>query len=163
MDKKGNLASTEWCKGRQAMQSWLLSTIKNETDVIVFMRPKLSPCFCFKLFWLNWSAFQPLAALFCHILQCFAQSTWRHCGFLRQHNMYVFANVSGLCVPVFFFCYYLFIFLLCAALSTVLCLCVNSRSGLPELVIAFPWCTMKLDTIAALQNSHCEIKGQFSQ
>lgn len=94
----------------------------------MFRRPKLSPCFCLVLFWLNWFAFQLLAALFCHILQCFAQSTWRHCGFLRQHNMQAFANVPGLCVPVFFlfiFCYYSFIYFLamCSSICSLMTLC----------------------------------------
>lgn len=42
-------------------------------------------------------------------------------------------------------------------------LCAKSRSGLPELIITFPWCTMQLSTVLALENWHCAKKGLFSQ
>lgn len=65
--------------------------------------------------------------------------------------------------PLFLVCVSLHSPQLCVALSAGLCHCANSWSGLPELIIAFPWCTMPLGTVAALQNWHCDMEGLFSQ
>lgn len=46
-----------------------------------------------------------------------------------------------------------------SVLSAGLCHCANSWSGLPELIIAFPWCTMPFGTVVALQNWHCEMEA----
>lgn len=46
-----------------------------------------------------------------------------------------------------------------SVLSAGLCHCTNSWSGLPELIIAFPWCAMPFGTVAALQNWHCEMEA----
>lgn len=60
-----------------------------------------------------------------------------------------------LCVPVFFWLY--------MALSAFFCLCAKSRSGLPELIITFPWSTMQPSTVPALQNRHREMEGHLSK
>lgn len=44
--------------------------------------------------------------------------------------------------------------------SAFICLCANSRSGLPELIITFPWCTMQLGHSTSLRkNWHCAMEG----
>lgn len=52
-----------------------------------------------------------------YILQCFAQSTWRHCGFLRQHNIHAFANVPG------FVCSSIFFLAMCGSICSLMPLC----------------------------------------
>lgn len=63
---------------------------------------------------------------------------------LKTHNKCVLASVPGLCVPVIFSGY---IWLYMHSYASV----QNQGVGIPELIIAFPWCTMQLVTVPTLK------------